>query len=428
MRLVLGILHRWIGLAIAAFIVFSGLTGAVISWDHELDELINPHLLKSETAGERIPPLEIVKRAQEAEPKAYVSYVNLNPELGHNYEVMFRPRVDPATGKLYSLGFNRVYYDPVTGVEVGRRDWGAPWPITRETIVSFLYRFHYTLHMPSMWGIDRWGHWLFGIVAAVWTIDCFIGFYLTLPIRKARKAIRAVSVERELSKGFWPRWKPAWKIKTSGSAYRINFDIHRAFGLWCWTLLLIVAFTGFSLNLFREAFYPMMSLISKVTPTIFVTRAPAPLNSPIDPKLTFPEVFTLAEAQGRELKLSAPLGALWYVPRWGVYGASYFQQGDDHGAAGVGPARVVFDGQDGRFLDKALPWQGTIADIFVQAQFPLHSGRILGLPGRILISVIGLVSAALAITGVVIWYRKRRARVRVQVSNIASMHSPQPAE
>lgn len=37
------LLHRWAGLAIAAFIFFSGVTGAVISWDHELDDLINPH-------------------------------------------------------------------------------------------------------------------------------------------------------------------------------------------------------------------------------------------------------------------------------------------------------------------------------------------------------------------------------------------------
>jgi uncharacterized iron-regulated membrane protein len=50
----------------------------------------------------------------------------------------------------------------------------------------------------------------------------------------------------------------------------------------------------------------------------------------------------------------------------------------------------------------------------VQAQFPLHSGRIVGLPGRILISIMGLVVAALSVTGVVIWWRKRRARLRIR--------------
>lgn len=64
----------------------------------------------------------------------------------------------------------------------------------------------------------------------------------------------------------------------------------------------------------------------------------------------------------------------------------------------------------GRYLGDRQPWKGTAADIFIQAQFPLHSGRILGLPGRILISVTGLIVAMLSVTGVVIWWKKRAAR------------------
>lgn len=47
----------------------------------------------------------------------------------------------------------------------------------------------------------------------------------------------------------------------------------------------------------------------------------------------------------------------------------------------------------------------------MQAQFPLHSGRILGMPGRILVSLLGLVVAMLSLTGIVIWAKKRRSRV-----------------
>jgi uncharacterized iron-regulated membrane protein len=415
MRLIFTVLHRWIGLAIAAFIVVSGLTGAVISWDHELDEFLNAHIAKSNTPGQLIPILDLVKRTQEQEPKAFVVYFELNPEAGHSQGIAVRPRQDPTTGELHRLGYNQIFYDPVTGAELGRREWGAAWPITRETIVSFLYKLHYMLHIPKMWGTDRWGYWLLGIVALVWTIDCFIGFYLTLPLRRARRANRDAQVERQLAKGWWARWKPAWKIKTSGSSYRINFDVHRAFGLWTWALLFTIAFTGFSLNLNREVFAPAMALISKVTPSIWVLRAPTRIDEPITPKLDYPDVLKIAEAEGRKQNIKAPVGSLWYSERWGVYGASYFQPGDDHGAAGVGPAYLTFDAQDGRFLYAKIPWEGTAADIFKQAQFPLHSGRILGMPGRILISIMGLVSAALAITGVVIWYRKRRARLRSQI-------------
>ena len=66
-------------------------------------------------------------------------------------------------------------------------------------------------------------------------------------------------------------------------------------------------------------------------------------------------------------------------------------------------------------LGERQPWKGTAADIFVQAQFPLHSGRILGLPGRILISLMGIVVAMLSVTGVIIWWRKRASRAGMSI-------------
>jgi len=328
---------------------------------------------------------------------------------------MVEPKVDPATGKLYNLDFNRIYYDSVTGAEVGRRNWGAAWPITRETFVSFLYKLHYMYHIPEMWGTDRWGYWLLGIVALVWTLDCFVGFYLTLPLRRKER-------EATPSKGYWARWKPAWQIKTSGSAYRINFDVHRAFGLWFWVLLFIVAFTGFSLNLYREVFYPMMSMVSQVTPDIFMTREPTPIGKPITPKLTFDAALAKGEIEASRQGIKEPPGGMFYATQWGVYGVLFFKSGDDHGSGGVGPALLTFDQEDGRYLGRRIPWEGTAADIFLQAQFPLHSGRILGLPGRIAISLLGLACAALAITGVVIWYRKRRARIRVRIAELERLN------
>jgi uncharacterized iron-regulated membrane protein len=42
MRFAFTLAHRWLGLAIATFLFVSGLTGAVISWDRELDRVLNP--------------------------------------------------------------------------------------------------------------------------------------------------------------------------------------------------------------------------------------------------------------------------------------------------------------------------------------------------------------------------------------------------
>jgi uncharacterized iron-regulated membrane protein len=57
----------------------------------------------------------------------------------------------------------------------------------------------------------------------------------------------------------------------------------------------------------------------------------------------------------------------------------------------------------------------------MQLQFPVHSGRILGTAGRVLVSVLGVAIAALSVTGVLIWARKRKARRAVTWSARAQL-------
>ena len=428
MRSVLVLLHRWVGLAIAAFLFVAGLTGAVISWDHELDDWLNPELHAVAPGGAPIPALDLARALEARDPRAQVTYLPLAPEPGASLAVFVEPRIDPATGRPFDLRYNQVFLDPATGAELGRREWGQAWPITRATLVSFLYKLHYSLHLPEMWGIDRWGVWLMGAIAVAWTLDCFVGVYLTLPVRKPARPDQPPAVRRELAKGWWARWRPAWKVKTRGSAYRVTFDLHRAFSLWTWGLLLVLAFTAFSLNLYREVFYPVMSTVSQVTPTPFNLRTPSPKHEPIAPLITYAQVLDRARAEGDKRGWSEPVGALAYNVRYGIHSARFFAPGDDHGAAGVGPAMLYYDGADGRLLGERRPWVGTAADLFVQAQFPVHSGRILGLPGRILISFMGFVVAMLSVTGVVVWWRKRAARVSVRRKVVAPRGIPAPAE
>lgn len=403
------LLHRWVGLAIAAFLFVAGLTGAVISWDRELDAWLNPHFHGRTGNGPPISSLALAGRIEAADGRVVATYVPLAAEPGATLSILVQPRVDPATGRPFEPGYNQVFLDPVTGAEIGRREWGRAWPLTRETLVSFLYKLHYSLHIPEVWGIDRWGTWLLGGIAMLWTLDTFVGFYLTLPTPRPR---RSVAFDPQPARGWWRRWRPAWKVKTSGSPYRIAFDLHRAFSLWAWALLLMLAFTSFSLNLYREVFYPVISMISKVTPTPFDRNPTSDLHPPVG--IGYASIVEQAQADASRRGWTAPLGAVGYTPQYGIYSAHFFRPGEDHGVAGGGPATLYYGGRDGRPLGHREPWAGTVADMFVQAQLPLHSGRILGLPGRILISMMGLVVAMLSVTGVVIWWRKRAARVSVR--------------
>jgi uncharacterized iron-regulated membrane protein len=414
MRAFATLLHRYAGLLIAGFLFVSGVTGAIISWDHELDDLLNPALMEAKASGPAIPSLDLARQIEARHPQVRVTYLPLAPEeAGKSLPFGVEPRVDPQTQRLYEPGFNQIFIDPATGAELGKREWGAVWPITKENFVSFLYVLHYSLHLPEMWGIDRWGIWLLGIIAIIWTIDCFTGFYLTLPPQKRRRSSAADEESASAAtRSWWQRWKPAWLVRWRAGATKLNFDLHRAFSLWTWGLLFVVAFTAFSLNLYYEVFYPLMSKVSQVTPSPFELRAPTDKHSPIEPTVTYSQVLADARKAAAERGWSEPTGSAYYVPQWGIYGVEFYRQGDGHGAGGVGHRQLYFDGRSGELLGDFQPWRGSAADLFVQAQFPLHSGRILGLPGRIMISALGLVVAMLSVTGVVIWLKKRRARVR----------------
>lgn len=401
-RPVLGLFHRWVGLLIAGFLFFSGVTGAVISWDHELDELLNPHLMEAKSVGQQKSTFDLAQQIEDHHPTMQVTYIPFVAEEGHSLSFGVEPRENPATGRLHEDTFNEVFMDPVSGAELGKREWGAVWPITTETFVSFLYVLHYSLHLPEMWGIHDWGVWLMGVIALLWTFDCFVGFYLTLPARSRGHS-------RDSSKSFWNRWKPSWLVRTQGGAYKLNFDLHRAGGLWTWGLLFIVAFTAVSMNLYREVFFPVMSMVSDVTPSPFDLREPHDHDDPITPSLGFAEIVSRAETEARSRGWQKPVGDAFYSREYGIYGVSFFLPEDGHGAGGVGHPQLYLDALSGQVLGDHQPWKGTFADIFVQAQFPLHSGRILGIPGRILISLMGLVVAGLSVTGVYIWWRKRQS-------------------
>lgn len=409
MRAIFVLLHRWAGLAIAAFLFVAGLTGSIIAWDHELDGWLNPDLAYSSSVGPFLDPFELARRVEASDSRAFVTYLPLHVIAGETVPVLVDARVNPAAGELFDLGYNQVFVDPITGTVLGRREWGA-LGFDRQHLVPFLYKLHFSLCIPEFWGVEKWGVWLMGCTALLWMADCFFGFALTLP-----PISRGGSTPRGAS--WWGRWAKSWRIKWGGSAFRLNFDIHRAAGLWCWALLFIVALTAASLNLYNELAQPAVSLFSTFTPTPYDLRVARPPNDPIMPRVSMREIALRAREVAALRRWKAPPGVIGYAQQYGVYNVQFFEPGGEYGRAGASPPELFFDGEDGRYIGDRLPWHGTAGDLFLQLQFPLHSGRIAGLAGRIVISLTGFAVAALSVTGVVIWWKKHRARAsRIQKS------------
>lgn len=85
---------------------------------------------------------------------------------------------------------------------------------------------------------------------------------------------------------------------------------------------------------------------------------------------------------------------------------------DDGGQIRTGDAWVALDAEDGHIVGTQIPGEGSAGDIFLQLQLPVHSGHIAGLPGRIFICLTGIAVAALSITGILIWLKKRPSWIR----------------
>jgi uncharacterized iron-regulated membrane protein len=384
MRQVLVILHRWAGLTIALFLFVAGITGAVISWDHELDALLNPQFYEAHTRGTPRPSLELARRIEQDDPRVRVTYLPLSTESGSALTVSVEPRADPVTGSLHDVGYNQVALDPVTGAVQARREWGAI-SLSRENLLPFLYKLHYSLHLPITGTMD-WGVWLMGVIGIVWVVDCWIALALSFPNRRS--------------------WRKSFAFRWREGGARLNFDLHRSGGVWVWLVLLMMAVTSVSMNLGSEVMRPVVSWVSTLSPSPFDTRVPV---AAAEPEVSPEAVLATAAREAERRAWTAPAGGLFYSSEFKVYGVGFFEPGEDHGA-GLGNPWLYFDSRTGVPVGADVPGQGSPGDIFMQAQFPLHSGRILGVTGRVLISAMGLIVALLSVTGIVIWARKRAAR------------------
>jgi uncharacterized iron-regulated membrane protein len=392
MRRVLALLHRWFGLFNALFLFVAGSTGAIIAWDHELDGWLNPELYRARSAFARplgaSEILPLVERLEREEPRLAVRYVPLALEPGSALQLMVAPRSRPGSAEPYPLSFNQVALDPSDGRVQARRMWGEP-SLARQNLLPFLYKLHYTLHIPQRAGAEL-GVLIMGMVALVWTVDCFIALWLSFPQPKA--------------------WRKSFAFRLRAGAAKLTFDLHRSGGVWVWPLLLTLAVTGVAMNLGKEVVRPIVSLFSPLKPAALEQRTI--LTEARAPVLSFGDALMHARSQAERLGIAAPPGALFYAPERGAYGVGFFAPGHDHGDGGLGNPWLYLDARDGHALGAEIPGRGSAGDVFMQAQFPLHSGRIAGLTGRVIVSLLGAVVAMLSVTGVLLWARRRRARVR----------------
>lgn len=391
-------LHRYVGLLLVPFLVIVGLTGSALAFYHELDRWLNPALLTvpvpqaSEQQAVLFDPFALRENIERQEPHARIDWFDLHFEPGQSYRLFLRPRINPATGKNFEIPYNELYFNPYNGEQTGARTWGEV-SLAKENIMSFLYRLHYTLAFPKH--IAMYGITILGVIALLWVIDSFVGFYLTVPPTKNQ------SLQLQNT---WQRWKPAWKIKPS----RFNYDLHRANGLWLWPMLLVLAWSATAFNL-KEIYQPIMNTVFSMRDLNVLPKLDKPIETPeLD--------WHAAHRYGQHyIRQAATLYGFTVEREQSLFldrehGAYHYRVKTDRDFGKHGATVAVLDADTGTLMSLTLPDTDSIGDIVHRWITWLHTARVFGLPMQIAICIIGLIVVTLSITGMMIWLKKRKAQ------------------
>jgi len=167
----------------------------------------------------------------------------------------------------------------------------------------------------------------------------------------------------------------------------------------------MLAFSGVYLNLGNEFFKPLVSLFSPVTQHP-LSMLPKAVGDPVRPALGGEDAIVRARAL---LPPEANGFDAWYlshVPALGVYRVAFKEPGLRERVGRLRYEQVFIDAHSGAKRAVYGYDSGSAGDRFIIWQYPIHSGKVLGWFGRVLVCISGLAIALLCGAGVYVWWRR----------------------
>ena len=371
-------------LGLGWILILSGLTGALLVAARPLDRWLHPELFQAGTLADTASApsaagdLETIVQTMRAEFGPTTSFTLRPPrEVGDTLWVLVR---GPWNGT--------VYLDPVSAREQGRRE-------ETEGFVNTVFKLHSALFLQET-----------GKAILAWTALAYLVLLVTGLIL------------------WWPRrWPPSWRIELRKSALRSLFDLHRVTGAAAGLLIGISVLTGAYM-----AWRPIGNIISAIG------RVPL-VSAPSLPK----EVRSTRPAQALDVLLANaqaqfPMATVGYiqVPAQAdrPVRVRFILPDDPHpnGLSSVWLHPRTGDVLAAHRWDELDP--GTRA---VTVIYPLHTGVLGGPLLEIVTALSGLLLAALGISGIWLWWRRRHhahARPRQGAANKSSVspHITQPLD
>lgn len=365
-------IHLWLGLALGLFLSIIGITGSALVFFQEIDEALNPELriVASPPQG------RAAWRPQEEIAAAARASIPANSHLGWCYwpqsddeAFLFYYQVE--NGASERPDTRHVFVDPYAAKVTGTRLWYSSGDVFGSSVVGFLFKLHYQLLVPGL------GDTVVGVMAVLAFISTVTGVVL-----------------------WWPRngkWRNAFTMKWPARPERLNYDIHRLSGVFLLPVALAVLLSGLYFNL-PDQFRAVVEAFSQLTKVEKYRSGPeTPTHVSLDEALAivarqFPEGRIYAVTMPKPGNGSYAVNQLFPIG-WGLEGRR----------------TIYIDQFRGDMLHVNDPLSGD-GDGFMAWQWPLHSGYVLGWPGRIAVFVFGLSWPLVFVTGVIRWLQKRRAR------------------
>ena len=380
-------LHRWTGLALLAFLLIAGITGAIMAFRWEIDRAINPKLFAVKPQSQRLPLQTLTDSVERRFPDAIATTVVLPKTSGDAAIVYIKSRMEAHVAHVHVVGmkgsvdFNQIFVNPYSAEVLGQRSttrFVASW----ENFVPDIVRLHYALFL------DEAGAWFMGVCAVLWFLTTLVGLGLSWP--KAWRSLR--------------RWTGLMVVRTGQGGYKLNYDLHRSANLITLPVLVVVAFTSVYLNL-PGLVKPVVKAFSPATGTVEVPAVGARELSA--PKVAAERVM----ASAREAFPGARLHSVGMDYRKGLYSVRLQLPGD---VSPTGNTTAYFDMRDGRAVFTRKLADGTGGDVFQAWMWPLHTGGAFGLVGQCLVLLGALALVITCFTGFNVWSRKRRSERRAR--------------
>lgn len=357
-------LHRYIGLAVGAILVFVGLTGSLLVFEHEIDEWAIQrrfgHVVPQEQRLSPATLVDNVKAAYANHPDWRVGQVQMLPKQ-----------------EVYTVRLNRpdetqweVFVNPYTGSILGDRQ--------RETaLFSRVLELHYALLLGNT------GMVIVGIAAFLLVILSITGIVL------------------------WSGWQKlisGFKIKWNAHVKRVNYDIHKVAGIITALSLGAIAITGFCWNFYEYA-----------EPAIYAaTFTPKPPEVKSTLVIGLPTLKLDEILRRSDVALPGAANTFINLPKKpdDVFEIYKKVPGDSEDFNSY----VKLDQFSGNVLYVQDSRRGGLGDRVLNSFTPIHYGTFGGLPTRIFYVFVGLAPLILFITGFVMWRYRYRAKSDSQMN------------